>query len=197
MRAIVILTLTLSACHCGEVSSEEDARRAYLGIDPGVERALRLGFQGYNTASSANISPQTESGDVSGQMTIGGQVDQGTSANKGMRLTMELADYSDPPTQLDQDDEDYEIRYATKEGAPANLTLSLKNIPNGTLTGTLMGTVVMSSDLEGDLALNLNFSGEIEEIPGEPGKTQRKAGTTHVTGTAVSEAGTYNVDLFR
>ena len=68
---------------------------AYLGLDPSVDKAITLGFAGFNAASSANISPQSADGGVSGTMTVTGQVDQGTSANKGMRLADALSNYSD------------------------------------------------------------------------------------------------------
>ena len=36
---------------CGnDVSSTEDAKNAYLGLDPSVDRAIQLGFDGYNLA---------------------------------------------------------------------------------------------------------------------------------------------------
>jgi hypothetical protein len=81
---------------CGSsVQSEEDARKAYLGLDPSIDKAIGLGFDGFNSASSANITPQTADGGVRGTMTVTGQVDQGTSANKGMRLFDALDNYSD------------------------------------------------------------------------------------------------------
>ena len=55
-------------------------------------------------ASSANIPEQTGAGELSGTMTISGQVDQGASANKGMRLEMSLAgDYADVILEGDTD----------------------------------------------------------------------------------------------
>jgi hypothetical protein len=48
----------------GGVSSEEQAQRAYLGLDKSIGKALVLGFAGFNAASSANISPQSTSGDA-------------------------------------------------------------------------------------------------------------------------------------
>jgi hypothetical protein len=73
-----------------------------------VGKAMDLGFAGFNAATSANISPQKTSGTVKGSLTITGQVDQGASANKGMRLQVKLEDYQDdaqnpvvtPPARL-------------------------------------------------------------------------------------------------
>jgi hypothetical protein len=200
-RALVMsCALALSAvagCSCTDVASEEQAARAYLGIDPGVERALKLGFQGFNAASSANIPTQSEAGATSGTMEVGGQVDQGSSDNKTMNLDVKLTDYADPVTKLHDDDPDYEVVYSTNDGAPLALDMKLMNVPSGTLTGTLVGTVVMEKDLTGNLDLNLTFSGQIEESPAGSGQTARKAGTTHVTGTATSDAGEYKVDVTR
>jgi len=52
---------------------------------------MQLGFDGFNSASSANIATQTAAGAKSGTLTVTGQVDQGASANKGMRLQVALA----------------------------------------------------------------------------------------------------------
>ena len=71
----LVATLGLSACG-GSISSDEQARRAYLGLDKSVEKSLQLGFDGFNAASSANIPPQSTNGDETGTLTISGQVDQ-------------------------------------------------------------------------------------------------------------------------
>src|SRR3712207_8081397 len=49
------------------------------------------------------------------------------------------------------------------------LELSLRNIPNGTFTGTLSGPglYLMTGDIEGEAELNLMFSGRSEEHTSE------------------------------
>ena len=169
----------------GGVASTEDAKKAYLGLDPSVDKAITLGFAGFNAASSANIDPQTADGGFSGTMTVSGQVDQGASANKGMRLSDALSNYSD----------DGQVKYNTDQAALPALNINLKSIPSGTLDGSLNGSFMMSGGLSGQVSLNLTFAGQIE--PGADGGVQRKAGTTHITGTATSPAGTYDVDVTR
>ncbi len=184
----------LPACACGQVGSEEEARVAYLGVDDVVTKALALGFAGFNAASSANIPAQSDSGAESGTIDVTGQVDQGASANKGMRLTVALTDYSDGTVDDPETDDEEEIAvvYATADGAPLSLELQLRAIPDGTLQGTLAGTVTMSGDLEGDLELSITFAGAIQSDGA--GGTARVVGTTDVTGTAVSANGTYDID---
>jgi hypothetical protein len=75
------------------------------------------------------------------------------------------------------------------------LDMQLKNIPTGTLTGTLVGTITMSGQESGDLTLNLSFTGTLQPRSGST--VTRQPGTTHITGTATSAAGTYNVDVTR
>jgi hypothetical protein len=169
----------------GGVNSTEDAKKAYLGLDPSVDKAITLGFAGFNAASSANIDPQSADGGVSGTMTVTGQVDQGVSANKGMRLFDALSNYSD----------DGQVKYNTDQAALPALNINLKSIPSGTLDGSLNGSFMMSGGLTGQVSLNLTFAGQIEA--GADGGVQRKAGTTHITGTATSPAGTYDVDVTR
>ena len=190
---IVGALLLLLACGAPAVSSDEQARRAYLGLDRAIGKCLTLGFQGFNTASSANITPQTASGDKTGTVTVSGQVDQGSSANKGMRLDVAMAAYSDGDVVPDGGTP-LNITYSVGDGgAPADLDLALRNIPTGTLEGTLKGVFTMSGDLQGDVTLDLAMMGMIEAKA--DGGTQRKAGTVNVTGTAKSGGGTYNVNL--
>lgn len=197
-QVVLLLSLLLAwvATGCGNddpgVSSDEEARRAYLGLDTSVEKALNLGMDGFNAASSANIPEQMAAGDVAGTIAINGQVDQGASANKEMRLTMTLVGYTDGPA-VTVDGDDIDISYDTDAAALPTLDLSLRGIPSGTFTGTLAGTFHMSGDLTGDATLALTMSGEIEDDT--MGGIRRKLGTTHVTGTAVSGNGTYNVDI--
>ena len=170
MNRCSLSTLLVLVASCGSsVQSEEDARKAYLGLDPSIDKAIGLGFDGFNSAS----------------LTVTGQVDQGTSANKGMRLFEALDNYSD----------DGLITYQTNAAALPALTMQLKNIPTGTLDGTLVGTVNMSGGEHGDLALNLAFTGMLQAGAGST--VIRQPGTTHITGTATSAAGTYTVDVVR
>ncbi|MCI0569624.1 MAG: hypothetical protein L0Y66_02635 [Myxococcaceae bacterium] len=189
--------LAASVLGCGrEVSSDEQARLAYLGLDPSIEKSLQLGFDGFNAASSANIPPQTTTGDTSGTLTITGQVDQGASTNKGMRLRVGMTGYSDGTVTLPEEELEVDITYDTNTD-PAQqpeLTLSLRDIPNGTFTGLLVGTFQMRGELEGDVTLNLTMAGEIEDDG--TGKVRRKMGTTTVTGTARSgDGGEYQVNV--
>ncbi len=171
----------------GGVSSEEQARRAYLGLDTHIDKSITLGFLGFNAASSANISPQMTKGTAAGTLTISGQVDQGNSANKGMRLVEDLVGYSD----------DGVLIYATDATKRPALTMSLKGIPSGTMDGTLSGTYNMTGELVGVVTLSLAFAGQLQPTTADMTKPERKPGTTHITGTAVSASGTYNVDITR
>ena len=171
------------------MNSEAAAEAAYVGLDEMVGKALSLGFDGFNAASSANIAEQTTTGNVMGMLAVNGQVDQGASDNKGMRLTLTLTDYQDV-AMIGEDE--LAIVYATGETLP-ELTIQLRNIPSGTLSGTLMGNFRMTGDLVDDVALNLSFSGEIEDDGN--GGTQRVAGSTQVTGTATSTAGVFDVNV--
>jgi hypothetical protein len=195
MSNLWLAVLALGACTSDSVSSDEQARRAYLGLDSSISQSMQLGFDGFNSANSANISPQTGSGSGAGTITITGQVDQGSSANKGMRLLVGMAGYS--PGKIDVGNgETVTVTYAT-DPSPATqpaLTLSLKGIPNGTLTGTLVGTYHLTGDLTGDVLLSLTFAGSLRAGMGSA-TVARVPGTTTVTGTAVSGGGTYNVML--
>src|SRR5262245_22824010 len=151
--ALVALTFLGAFAACGNgVNSTEDAKQAYLGLDASIDKAITLGFAGFNAASSANISPQMTTGMVSGTLTVTGQVDQGASANKGMRLFTSYVNYND----------DNKTTYDTDMSALPALDMMLKNIPTGTLSGTMAGLVHMTGMEKGDLTLALTFTGELQ-----------------------------------
>ncbi|MBA3456659.1 MAG: hypothetical protein H0T42_26455 [Deltaproteobacteria bacterium] len=163
-----------------------------MGLDASIGKSLTLGFAGFNAASSANIPPQMTVGVDTGTLLITGQVDQGASANKGMRLRVGMVGYSDGVVVLD--DENIEITYDTDLDPTTQpyLVLSLKNIPTGTLEGTLVGTYHMTGDIVGDATVNLTFAGTLQA---DGAGVSRVPGSTTVTGTAVSGEGTYDVNL--
>jgi hypothetical protein len=180
------VALVMAAVGCGGgVSSNADAQLAYEGLDASIDKAITLGIDGFNAASSANIPPQMATGDKTGTMTIGGQVDQGNSSNRTMNLTEALVSYSDDGT----------LTYATP--SPAALSMKLAMVPTGTLNGSLTGAFTISGKLTGSVTLNLQFAGDLEPVPGSTSLVQRKPGTTHITGTATSNFGVYQVDLTR
>jgi hypothetical protein len=192
VRALVVAAAIAVGCGSNDVDSRDDARRAYLGLDGSIDRAIDLGFVGFNAAMSANIPTEMAAGAMDGTLTVTGQVDQGVSANKQMRLNVALTGYRDVSG----------FTYDTDASADGGVTLpaldmSLQGIPTGTLSGTLVGTFQMSGDLSGPVTLNLMFTGDLEASPdgGTGDAVVRKPGTTHVTGTATSPAGTFAVDV--
>lgn len=181
--SLFVFAAALIGCS-DDVGSEEDARRAYVGLDKSVDKAIQLGFQGFNLASNANIAPQTANGDKGGTLTVSGKVDQGASANKTMSLNEEMKGYSD----------DGLITYDTTGTLPI-IDLKLANVPNGTVNGTLNGTFKMTGELEGNVTLTLSIAGELQPTAADPTKVERKPDTTKITGTAASDYGTYNVNV--
>lgn len=192
LHLLAVSLLALAACGSNNVSSVDDARHAYLGLDGSIGKAIDLGFQGFNQAQSANIPQESTAGDLGGTLTVSGQVDQGTSANKQMRLLEQMAHYTD----VQGFTYDADVNADAGTSLPA-LDMSLQGIPNGTLSGTLVGTFRMSGSLSGPVALNLSFTGDLEPSAdaSTSGGVARKPGTTHVTGTATSPAGTFTVDV--
>jgi hypothetical protein len=210
-RTYLPLTLCAVSCvvlaACVETSygpdqqdADEVARREYLGLDNSISKSLALGFAGFNTATSADIAPQMMAGDAIGTITITGQVDQGASANKGMRLRIGMVGYSDG--KFNDAGEKVAISCmangttltfdtATDTTMQPALTLMMMGIPTGTFTGTLAGLYHVTGDIAGDVTLNLTISGTLQDAGGGNVAT----GTTTVTGTLQSDfyGGTYNV----
>jgi hypothetical protein len=196
MKHFFMLCLLLGACGGDDsISSDEQARRAYLGLDGSIEESINLGFDGFNAASSANIDPQMTAGVSAGMLTITGQVDQGSSSNKGMRLYVGMVGYNDGPFEVDADHDTMSVTYDTSmtQAEQPALGMMLKNIPSGTLEGSLLGDYHLSGDLDADVTLDLTFTGTL--MAGSGSTVVRVPGTTHVTGTATSGDGVYMVDL--
>ncbi len=184
-----VLALALAGCtpDTGDVKNEESARLAYLGLDGAVGRAIQLGFDGYNAADSANIPEQSQAGELTGTMIVSGQVDQGSSDNKGMRLQVTLQDaYADVVLEGD--------RAVTYDGGPATFNMNFKGLPDAALSGTLVGNFTMDGDLVGDVALNVSFTGTTMAGAGVD-EIVRVPGTIKVTGTATSDYGVFNIDV--
>lgn len=185
--SILFAGLLAAGCSGSDVGSEADAESAYKGLDGSIDKAIQLGFDGFNAASSANIPAQTGKGTSTGTIVIAGKVDQGASDNKTMSLTEQLTKYSD----------DGKLTYDTSDAALPVIDMKLSKIPTGTMTGTLSGAFTLSGDLTGPVTLSLSFTGDLQASASDPAKVERKPGTTHITGTAASDYGTYTVDLTR
>jgi hypothetical protein len=201
---LVASSLLIAACSSDEIDSDEQARRAYLALDKSVGKSINLGFVGFNMASSANITPQMGAGDKAGTLTISGQVDQGASANKEMRLDVGMVGYDDGDVKYNDNGDTVHIVFDTSTDLTMQpyLDLKLMNIPTGTLTGSLTsnanmtGVYKLSGDIKGTLTLNLMISGTLMPGTGTGTTVDRVVGTTHVTGTATnSDGGMYNVDV--
>jgi len=202
MTYLVALSMATAACSSDEVDSNEEARRAYLGLDGSIEKSLNLGFQGYNLATNANIDAQMTTGDSAGTLAIDGQVDKGASDNKGMRLYIAMVGYDDGPVPYNDDGDTVHVVFdtATDMTAQPYLDLKLNNVPTGTLTGTLdsntsmTGVYQLSGDIDGELTLDLQINGML--MAGSGTEVQRVPGSTTVVGTATnSDGGVYNIDI--
>ena len=177
----------MAGCGNGDsVNSNEQARRAYLGLDKSVSKSLALGFMGYNAASNANIPSEMAAGDATGSLTISGHVDQGNPSQVSMGLAAAMTMYSDGKIVVDDKNDTIVVTYATNMATPPSLSLKLNASAGDTLTGSLDGDYVMSGDLQGTVTLNLQLSGAFS---GTAPNVTRVAGSTTVTGTAVSSSG--------
>ena len=184
-RLALLFVVTAAGCGNGSVHSDADAQKAYLGLDASIDKAINLGFAGFNAASSANIPAQMTTGTLQGTLVVTGQVDQGASSNKTMRLATAYTMYADSG----------KVIYDTTATALPMLTMDLKNIPSGTLSGTFDGAFTMTGDLKNTVTLTLAFNGTLQS--GGNNTVVRAPGSTHITGTAVSDYGTFTVDVTR
>ena len=180
---------------CGSddgVDSDAEAEAAYLGLDGAIRAAITMGFDGFNEASSANIPTQTASGIVTGTITVDGQVDQGASDNKGMRLSVELVDYRDIPDDVV---DAFVVTYDTDAAALPEFDVQLRGLPDADMEATLRGSFFMAGEIEGEVVLDLVITGMTQADPLDASRIQRVPGTTTVVGTATSAYGVYDVDL--
>jgi hypothetical protein len=185
--SLLMVFATVVGCGNGNsVTSDEQARRAYLGLDKSVSKSLALGFVGYNAATNANIPTEMAAGDATGSLTISGHVDQGNPSQISMGLSQAMTMYADGKIVVDDKGNTITVTYATNMATPPSLTLKLNSSAGDTLTGSLDGDYVMSGDLQGTVTLSLQINGTFS---GTAPNVMRVAGSTTVTGTAVSSSG--------
>lgn len=191
--SLFVMIAAVVGCGPGaSVDSDEQARRAYLGLDQSVSKSLALGFLGYNAATNANIPAETTPGDASGALTITGHVDQGNPSQVSMGLAGAMTMYSDGKIVVDDKGSTITITYGTDSAAPPSLSLKLNSSAGNTLSGSLDGDYMMSGDLKGTVTLHLQINGT---FAGTAPDVMRVVGSTTVTGTAVSSnGGTYMVN---
>ena len=168
---ILMSVCALTSACSDDISSDEEARQAYLSLDPVVAQALDLGFEGFNAASSANIPAQSAAGPKGGTISVAGKVNQGSSSNKNMDLTLGLVGWTADTAIV--------FHTSTDTAAQPKLTLSLKKLPDADLTGTLVGTFTMTGDLKRAVVLNLSIVGKT--MADSTGKIVRKPGSMRIT----------------
>lgn len=185
--------MLLALLACTSIDSVAEAEAAWIGFDGALSRALDLGLDGYASASSANIETQAADGDVAGTMTVDGQVDQGSSDNKGLRLSVGVVDYVDvDPIEIGE----ARLHVAYTTDTPLDIDLQLRDMPAGTLTGTVAGTLVLAGDLVGPATLDLAIDGRTQDRG--DGLPEREPGSTTITGTVTGPAGgEYPVEITR
>ena len=197
MWKFALALLTVAACSSDDtVNSNEQARRAYLGLDKSISKSLTLGFAGYNAATNANIPPQMVAGDKAGMLNITGKVDQGNCAQLGMTLDVGMVGYSDGPVPIDNNNHTVTITYDTSTDTTMQPVLSLKmNASSGnSITGTLMGDYKMSGDIKGTVTLDVTITGTFMGTC--TADLARVAGSTTISGTAVnSSGGMYEINV--
>ena len=197
MRSFHVFAIAVlaAACSSDSVDSNEQARRAYLGLDGSISKSLELAFTGYDAASSANIPDETGSGDAGGTIVVSGKVDQGNPAQASMSLAVALADYSDGAVAIDTHGDTITVGYSTGSDATTQPALGIKlNQSSGSsLDGTLTGDYTMTGDLGGSVSLDITLSGT---FTGSGTSIARVPGSTTVTGTATnSDGGVFDVNV--
>ena len=114
-----------------------------------------------------------------------------------MRLYVGMVDYSDGPFAINSDGDEIVVTYDTDVDAAMQpfLSMQLKNIPTGTIDGTLTGLYLLTGDdLAGELTLDLTFSGAM--MGTGQADVARAPGSTTVTGTATNgDGGVYDVNV--
>jgi len=198
MRNLLCLLFIVGACTSSSVNSDEQALRAYLGLDKSVSKCLTLAFQGYDAATCANIPTEMTTGDgmPAGTLAITGQVSHGNVNEATMTLPIAMVKYNDSPIVVDtKNNTKLTLIYDTSTDTTMQPVLNMKlNASSGmAIDGTLMGEYTMSGDLKGTITLDLTITGMFS---GSGTTVMRVPGSTTITGTAVnSGGGMYTVNV--
>jgi hypothetical protein len=197
MRKLLSILVVMGACTNNSVNSDEQARRAYLGLDKSVSKSLTLAFQGYDATSNANIPTQMTSGDAmpGGTLAISGQVSHGNVNQASMSLDVGMVSYSDSPIVIDDKNTKINVTYNTGTTNTPALNIKLNGSSGNALSGSLVGDYTMTGDLKGTVTLDLTIAGT---FTGSGTSIMRVEGSTTITGTVVNSSGgmyTVNVTL--
>ncbi len=196
--ALAFLVFSAACSSSDSVDSNEQARRAYLGLDKSISKSLALAFAGYDAATNANIPTQMTMGDAmpGGTLTITGKVDSGTCSQLSMGLDVGMVKYTDGPFVIDSKNDKISVTYDTSTTVASQPLLSIKlNGSSGnSINASLMGDYTMTGDIKGTVTLDLTIVGTFSGTC--PNAVQRVSGSTTVTGTVVnSSGGMYSVNV--
>jgi hypothetical protein len=187
--AAVFATVAAAGCSDSPSTDGGPAQTAYLGVDAALVRAIDISLSSIEeTMTTPNIPPQTLGGMAHGSLTIKGQVDQGQSVDKTIRADTAFSGFSD----------DGFVVYDTDPAQAPLLALDLRDLPYGTYSGTWDGVFTMSGGLQHTMTVKLTITGQVQpvgtvEITG----FTRVPYSTSISGTAVSDYGTYDVGFTR
>lgn len=186
-RTLILAFFFIAAAGCSDSPPAADPHQieSYFGLDSSIIQAIDIGFAGMRATSTANIPMWPTNGRAHGQLVVQGQVDQGASSRTTLRLDTAYSAYSDDGTVI----------YDTMPEAPPLLALTLRGGQYGTLHGTFEGVFNMSGALHGSLTLLLTLDGQLQ--PDGTMWAARVPYSTQIIGTAVSDYGTYQVDVTR
>lgn len=186
------------------------AEHAYLLMDEAVGTAIDLAFRGVNATTDGEVALQTEPAVGGGYVTVFGQLDARDASSVVASLSLRIEGFQelkDETAAAADPGLGCEATYYTyRNGGSYDpdflpvLMLSAVDIPNGTYTASLVGTVYLSGAKTGPLEVDLALSGQIEPDPDvvdcpNTDCVRRVEGTTTVVGKATWNGDTYDVNM--
>ncbi len=181
----LLMTGTLSACGDDGVADEETVMLIYDNFQPTIAKIIENGLVAKDASTNgANIAPITAAGDVMGTMTVGGQIAQSASNNENLNLWVQLDTYGDTMPLIYQTDN-------ASDATKLQFDLQISSQPaDNTMSGTLVGDLSVSGEVEGTGSFNLAFVSDLVDDD-----ANLEVICSHVTGTVSSGDATNNIDF--
>jgi hypothetical protein len=185
-NAVAVAILAVSVGCGNELTNEEKVQIVFDNFQPTLSKIIEAGLAAKSTSTQgANVSPVVRDGGEKGTLTVGGKVAQSAGLNQNLDLWVQLeGEYSDTGKIFYQTDN-------TDNTTKPQLGIQIQNQPSdNSMSGTLVGPMTISGDVDGTATFNVRFISDLEDDDAAPTVI-----CSHVKGSVTANDTTKELDF--